>query len=250
MSKSNKLPAIQFYPGDWKKDVGVQSLSYHERGIWMELLFLMHESTERGRLLLNGKAPTIESLSRILGIDIKILTKSLQIIIDAGVPSVDPETGVIYSRRMVRDEKLRQIRKQSGKLGGNPNLVNQKSTKNQPNEQNEGDQSSTPSSSSSSSISSSDNILGPKEFLKDEILNQGYWMVVRSSVAGLYQGENHLLKLLDDFCEEKQLEPFNDTKHRFNAFRYWVRELNKNPKKSQNQTETVTTIAVSKPMAE
>lgn len=49
-----KLPAFQFYPGDWRKDPGVQSLSFHDRGVWHEMLCLMHESEERGKLTLNG----------------------------------------------------------------------------------------------------------------------------------------------------------------------------------------------------
>ena len=50
-----KVPSIQFYPADWRKDPGVQALTYEERGIWIEILFLMHESEERGKLTLNGK---------------------------------------------------------------------------------------------------------------------------------------------------------------------------------------------------
>ena len=29
-----KLPAIQFYPGDWHKDQGVQALDLTQRGAW------------------------------------------------------------------------------------------------------------------------------------------------------------------------------------------------------------------------
>ena len=61
-----KLPALQFYPGDWRKDVGVQSLTYHDRGVWFEILMLMHESEPRGMLLLNGRPVTDEALGRLL----------------------------------------------------------------------------------------------------------------------------------------------------------------------------------------
>ena len=33
----DKIPAFQFYPADWRKDPGVQSLSYNDRGIWIEI---------------------------------------------------------------------------------------------------------------------------------------------------------------------------------------------------------------------
>ena len=52
--RDKKLPAMQFYPGDWRKDIGVQSLSFHDRGVWFEMLMLMHGSERRGVLVLNG----------------------------------------------------------------------------------------------------------------------------------------------------------------------------------------------------
>lgn len=147
---ANKIPAFQFYPADWRKDPAVQSLSYHDRGIWFEILCLMHESEQRGRLLLNGKKMPDEALARLLGLDKQILTKTLTKLLDYGVASRD-EQGALMSRRMVRDETLRQIRTEAGKKGGNPNLVNQNSTK----EKKLVNQNSTPSSSSSSSEPSS-----------------------------------------------------------------------------------------------
>lgn len=115
-----KLPALQFYPGDWRKDVGVQSLTYHDRGIWFEMLMLMHESEPRGRLVLNGKPMQRSALARILGVDQSTLDSALKAILDAGVAGEDE--GVIINRRMVRDEENRQIQKEAGKLGGNPKL--------------------------------------------------------------------------------------------------------------------------------
>ena len=53
MSKK-KLPAFLFYPGDWRKDPGVQSMDYEERGVWHELLCIMHESENRGMLTLGN----------------------------------------------------------------------------------------------------------------------------------------------------------------------------------------------------
>lgn len=124
----SKLPAFQVYPGDWRKDPGVQSLDFHDRGVWWEMLCLMHESERRGVLVLNGRAMTEESLSRLLGLDKQILTNTLTNILTLGVASREEDTGAIYCRRMVRDENLRQVRTESGKKGGNPNLVKQKPT--------------------------------------------------------------------------------------------------------------------------
>jgi hypothetical protein len=140
----SKLPAFQFYPADWRKDPGVQSLGYFERGVWFEILCLMHESQQRGKLLLNGRPMPDEALARLLGLDKQLLTKTLTTLLDYGVASRD-EQGALISRRMVKDEELRQIRTEAGKKGGNPNLVNQNSTK--PKKQ--VNQNSTPSFSSS-----------------------------------------------------------------------------------------------------
>lgn len=148
---TDKLPAIQFYPGDWRKDMGVQSLSYHDRGVWFELLMLMHQSERRGVLVLNGLPMSDESIGRMLGLDNQILTTTLTNLLTSGVASREPNTEALMSRRMVRDENLRKTRKECGKLGGNPALVNQKSTT--------GDkQIPTPSSSSSFSTSNTKNI--------------------------------------------------------------------------------------------
>lgn len=138
----SKLPAFQFYPADWRKDPGVQALDYHDKGVWFEMLCLMHESDERGKLLLNGQKMPESSLARLLGLDNQILTTTLTTLITYGVVKVEKGTGILYSKRMVSDELLRKIRSEAGKLGGNP-LLKQKST---------------PSSSSSSSLKESTNV--------------------------------------------------------------------------------------------
>ena len=126
--RANKLPAIQFYPGDWRKDVGVQSLSFHDRGVWFEMLLLMHESERRGFLVLNGRPMSDETIARALGLDKQILTLALTSLLESGVASREDETGAIYCRRMARDEKLRKVRSDAGKKGGNPLLLKQNPT--------------------------------------------------------------------------------------------------------------------------
>jgi len=160
-----KLPAIQFYPGDWRKDPGIQALSFEERGIWLEILFLMHESKERGKLLLNGKKIPNDRLAKMLGADEKRLAAAISTIVDLGIADVCSETGALISRRMVRDEALIQTRRDSGKKGGNPNLTGKVNHQDNPEVKgmvNQGDnhvvnhppnQTPTPSASSSTSAS-------------------------------------------------------------------------------------------------
>jgi hypothetical protein len=85
----------------------------------------MHESEVRGKLMLNGKPMPDSAICRMLGLDNQIVTSTIKTLLEYGVASRCEATGALISRRMLRDEDLRQIRKKCGKLGGNPNLVNQ-----------------------------------------------------------------------------------------------------------------------------
>lgn len=143
-----KLPSFQFYPGDWKKDAGVQALSYEERGIWFELMLMMFESPERGKLIFRTGTPIPEdAVARALGLDKQKVNQILSKLLEYGVASKEEDTGIIYCRRMVRDAELSKKRAEAGKLGGNPNLLNQNSSKIKAKRK----QKPTPSSSISSS---------------------------------------------------------------------------------------------------
>lgn len=154
MTRSDKLPAMPFYTGDWRKDPAVQALGYFERGVWFELLTIMWESEPRGKLMLNGRPMPEEALARLLGLDNQTVNQTLTTLLEYGVASVEPDTGVIYSRRMVRDEQIRMVRKEAGKKGGNPNLVNQ-SSKQTPTIRDK----QNPTLSVSSSVSSSEEVI-------------------------------------------------------------------------------------------
>ena len=114
MAKQN-LPALQFYGGDWRKDPGVQSLNYFDRGVWFEMLLMMHESEDRGKLLLNGRPVPNDALARMLGLDMTTLENTLRNIFAMRVASRDPDTQAIMNRRMVRDEAVRRARSEAGK---------------------------------------------------------------------------------------------------------------------------------------
>jgi len=141
-----KAPAFQFYPADWRKDPGVQALDFFSRGVWIEILCLMHESNERGVLLLNGAAMPEAALANILGLDKQNFDDALTKIKAYGVAKVRQSDGALYSKRMVDDERLTQIRRDAGNKGGNPVLLKQNTTT-------QDKQIPTPSSSSSSSSS-------------------------------------------------------------------------------------------------
>jgi len=146
-----KRPAFQFYPADWRKDTALQSCSLAARGLWHEMICLMHECEPYGYMSVNGKPMKAAQIARLVGVTDREYTKLLNELEDAGVYSIDDD-GCIYSRRMVKDERLRNIRAEAGKKGGNPNLLGGKVKDLDKQKVNQTDkQSPTPSSSSSSS---------------------------------------------------------------------------------------------------
>lgn len=149
----SKLPSFQFYPGDWKRDTGVQSLSFEERGVWFEMMLLMFESVERGKLVFaNGTPMGEDAVSRSLGLDRQKYVQILRKLLQYGVASKEEKTGIIYCRRMVRDAEISKKRAECGKLGGNPNLLKQNSSKTEAKPKFKDRQNPTPSSSSSNNI--------------------------------------------------------------------------------------------------
>lgn len=120
----NKAPSFQFYPADWLKDVELQSCSLGAQGLMINLMCLMHQSREYGYLLVNGRRPRPATAARLLRCSPKQYSRYLRELMDNGVLKTDTK-GTVFCPRMVRDENLREHRRQAGKLGGNPQLLNQ-----------------------------------------------------------------------------------------------------------------------------
>jgi len=158
MSK-DKLPALQFYTGDWRKDPGVQALDHELKGIWIDLLCIMHESPERGRLVLpDGTSFPDDGIARNLGLDEATWKQKRSKLLAYGVASED-EAGVLYNRRMVKDERLRQARAYAGSIGGKAKKTPQPESKTEANR------------GSSVSSSSSNN----KKHVRSEVKNSSSW---------------------------------------------------------------------------
>lgn len=111
-----KRPASQYYWGDWRRDTALQACSLAARGLWHEMNCLMHDCEPYGHLCVGPAAMQPAQLARLVGITPKECTLLLDELEGAGVFSRTPE-GVIYSRRMVRDEALRERRANGGQAG-------------------------------------------------------------------------------------------------------------------------------------
>jgi hypothetical protein len=176
-----RRPAFQFYGGDWMHDPGVRACSLAARGLWIDMISIMSQIEDPyGHLVFSAAKDTAKDahkdiltpilppvLARMVGASQMEVEQCLAELESFGVFSRTPE-GVIFSRRMVRDEKVRESRAAGGfKSLENPNVPARKSaSENGPRTRTrisfEGSLGGSPSSSSSSS-SSSQNIPAKKK---------------------------------------------------------------------------------------
>jgi hypothetical protein len=116
--RDRKRPAFQFYPGDWRRDTALQTCSLAARGIWIEMICLMHEGEPYGHLRVGAKTISLEVLARMVGEPCSRVRQLIAELEDAGVCS-RREDGTLFSRRMVRDEHTRNARAEGGKASLN-----------------------------------------------------------------------------------------------------------------------------------
>jgi len=114
-------PWSKFYWADWRANKELRLCSLAARGLWMEMLCLMHEATPYGHLLINGKAPTLPQIAVQVGAPTGLVRKALDELEGAGVATI--KDGVWISRRMVRDAHRRAVNQANGASGGNPRLL-------------------------------------------------------------------------------------------------------------------------------
>jgi len=163
-----KRPAFQFYPADWRKDPALSSCSLSARGLWIELMCIAHESEQYGHLSINGIPMSIPQLARLVGESPAVVVKLLTELDGAGVFS-RTDSGCIFSRRMVKDERIRNARAEAGRLGGNPNLLNQKDNQIDNHDAKQASKRKLTPSSSSSSSSSKSNTTPPPDGVDETV---------------------------------------------------------------------------------
>ena len=125
MIGERRAPWFKLYGTDWRADPGLRMCGLAARGLWFDMLTLMHEADPYGHLLIGGVAPSPGELARILGEDAGEVARLLALLEERQVFS-RTRTGTIYSRRMVRDNARDSERQAAGRryglLGGNPAL--------------------------------------------------------------------------------------------------------------------------------
>ncbi len=130
-------PSFQFYPGDWTGNSNLRRCTHQEKGVWIDVMCLLHDQAEYGIL----RWP-LEQIAQAVACS----TKTLHTLIEKGVlkghdvhlgpelafiytprsgrrngapvPLVPAQAGPIwYSSRMVRDEYVRTVRGESNRFG-------------------------------------------------------------------------------------------------------------------------------------
>lgn len=180
-----KLPAFQFYPGDWLKDPDLKRCSIFARGLLMDLLCLMWEAKHRGRLAAaDGVTPwsNEEVVNAVCGSTTEEKLVGLKELEDKEVLSRDGNE-CLFSRRMIRDEELRAVRAQSGSKGGSKTQAKRQAP---PVANTQANAKAKSGSSSSSSISSSPSVIAPLPPESDEHLDVQLETAIKPFINGQF----------------------------------------------------------------
>jgi len=114
-------PWMKFYTSDWRSDPRLKMCSPAARGMWIEMICLMHEATPYGHLLIHGQSPNEAQLASLTGIPSAEVPDLIGELERLGVFSRTRE-GVVYSRKLVRMAAKAALERKSGQKGGNPKL--------------------------------------------------------------------------------------------------------------------------------
>jgi hypothetical protein len=136
-----RRPSFQFYPADWRNNANLRRCSPAARGIWIDVMCVLHDSDEYGIVrwpladLANAANAPIKLVRElveksVLKGDDKQVATAFVYIPRSGRKDGDPVTlvsiqagPVWYSSRMVKDEYVRTIRGESTRFDASPKDV-------------------------------------------------------------------------------------------------------------------------------
>lgn len=120
-----KRPSMQFYPGDWQSNPKLRRCSHGEKGIWLDVLCILHDQDEYGIVRWPLRELAIAVHCKLSALQ-KLVDKKVLKGVESGqcepfvfvprhgrkdgepVTLIDAQEGPIwYSSRMVRDEYVR-----------------------------------------------------------------------------------------------------------------------------------------------
>ena len=124
---------FKFCPKDWQTDQALRQVSLAARGLWIELICIMHNCDPYGHLVDKQGRPMALTTIRNMVLprneeDVGDLLEELE---RAGVIYFTGSDGVriLYSKRMVEDSAYSEQQAKFGRKGGNPKLTKDKRKK-------------------------------------------------------------------------------------------------------------------------
>ena len=121
----SKRPFMKFFPNDWFGDVPLRSCSIAARGLWIEMLCIMHSARPAGYLDINDRPMGEVMLAAQTNVAPAEVVELLAELEAAQVFSRRESDGAIYSRKMLRDAEKSARARAFGLTGGNPQLITQ-----------------------------------------------------------------------------------------------------------------------------
>lgn len=113
-----KKTLMPFDIEDWLHNPILKALPFDIKGLWMDMLCYMWDSAERGVMLKpNSEIYTKNEIQRLIGKDASGGFGWLDRLIESGLCGVRND-GAVFCRRMIRDEDIRNKRREAGRKGG------------------------------------------------------------------------------------------------------------------------------------
>lgn len=186
-----KHPFMKFYVRDWQADPELRMCSLEARGLWIELLCIMHNAKRRGFLETpQGVQLDDEQTSRLIGAFKDDLYRCKSELLLHGIPSVEEETGIWYCRRMVKEALKAQKCSDAGRSGGGNPLLNKENKEDIPEARSHISLKDTFKGASASSILMVEEILNCRPELR-RIRPEEFFSIINNSKANPRQAENH-----------------------------------------------------------
>lgn len=107
-------PWLKFNPQEWRADVRLKSCSLAARGLWIEMISIMHESPRYGHLVVGDQILDDALLSALVGATTREVSELLGQLEQAGVFTRSSD-GAMYSRRMVREHQRSNVNRKNVK---------------------------------------------------------------------------------------------------------------------------------------
>lgn len=101
------VPYFLVYSGDLQKHLGYRRISRDLKGLYLDLLLLMNEGSERGVLIINEQPLTKAEIAGVVGGDYDGTLRALEELLRVGLVAVRKD-GALYSPEMVAQENERQ----------------------------------------------------------------------------------------------------------------------------------------------